>query len=667
MKASETKIQLILEGTKQYIVPLFQREYTWKEPQWRVLWDDLMWLYDNDEPKTHFVGSVVTMPTNSVPEGIAKYALIDGQQRITTLMILLTAIRDLAQDGDTPDLAREIETNLLVNQFKKGSEHYKILPTQTRGDRTAFIGLIEKTTVKADAKVESGVRPCHQYFTRKLAQHPIDLTTLTHIIIARLSVVSIVLDNDDNPYLVFESLNAKGSKLSQADLLRNYFFMQIPVADQQDVYAEYWQPMQTALNENLTECIRHYLMRGGVNVKQSDVYFTLKDRIKFPAQALGVLQDIARFAGYYARFIDPALDPDADVRRALAHINRLEITTSYPFLLNCYDDYAQGRLPKADLLAILSILENYIVRRFVCNIATSQLNKIFPALYDQAQRELSGDLVGGVRAILQKRNYPKNDLFRAQLENARLYGAGDRIDKTKFILESLEAAYEHHEPVHFEALTIEHIMPQTLSDLWRRDLGEHWQTDYELALHTVGNLTLTGYNSELSNAPFSRKKVFLTNSHLELNQYFQHVETWNRDEIERRSAALAEVALYVWPDFGFDRPVGTSQANPITGQIPVFLTVLGQQFPVKSWRDVAATTLNAIAALEPELFTTLVATYPRFISPTADVFRTQRKLDNDYYLAVNLSAKDIHRFCTQAIETIGLTSEDWIVETRASG
>lgn len=258
MKASETKLQPIIEGTKQYVVPLFQRPYSWTKKEWEILWNDIVELCTVDNPRTHFVGSIVTMPTISVPEGVTKYLLIDGQQRLTTIFILLALLRDKAKHDGEDKLSEEINNTLLVNPYKRDTDFYKIQPTQI--DMASFQKLILSETISSKDQIVEA----YQFFERKFRQANLNITTIKKIITNNLSVVSIVLDLEDNPHLVFESLNAKGRPLTQADLIRNYFFMKIHINKQEVIYSKYWKPMQDALGENLTEFIRHYLMKGGV-------------------------------------------------------------------------------------------------------------------------------------------------------------------------------------------------------------------------------------------------------------------------------------------------------------------------------------------------------------------------------------------------------------------
>ena len=377
------------------------------------------------------------------------------------------------------------------------------------------------------------------------------------------------------------------------------------------------------------------------------------------------MKEIHKFSNYYKRILFPVNEQNQDIREHLERTKRLEVTTAYPFLLNCYNEFAQERLSADGFKKIFHYLENYLIRRFVCNYPSNQLNKIFPALYDQAQLKSPADLTEGVRLTLQQRDYPKDLEFRSRLIESKLYGSGDRRVKTKLLLESLESSFGHKEQAVLDTLTIEHIMPQTLTNWWQDELGEEWQTTHELWLHTIGNLTLTGYNAELSNADFPRKKYLLNESHLELNKYFKDLPNWNQSEIERRSNELADKSLDVWAYFG-DAPNATDSAtttDEVTGKVPRVVSILGQTNTVASWRDVLESTMNAIALVEPEAFTILVNDYPRFISQDAVSLRSSRKLQNNYFIETNLSAKSIHRFCVQAIESIGLTKDDWIVET----
>lgn len=653
MQAKETKLQDIIEGTKQYVIPLFQRTYSWTTKEWEILWKDLIELCEAENPRTHFIGSIVNMPTVSVPEGVAKFLLIDGQQRLTTIFILLTLLRNKARELQKQDFAEEINNTLLVNPYKKDNDFFKLMPTQV--DRDIYKNFINGKS----NEIENQLTRAYNFFEKKLRQVPLEHEKLKKIITSYFSVVSIVLDTDDNPYLVFESLNAKGRPLTQADLIRNYFFMRIHVDNQDEVYNSYWHPMQTALNDSLTEYIRHYLMRDGSIIKQNDVYYALKERVS-QTNAIDYLKELQKYSVYYQRLIYPELEPEEELQKYFRRLNRIEVTTAYPLLLNFYGNYTARKISKSDFITILRTLENYLIRRFVCNIPTNQLNKIFPAVFPLLLLNHQDNLAEGVKAILQNRGYPKDNEFYTRFKETKFYGAGDRQVKTKLILETIEEVFAHKEAVPFDNLTIEHVMPQTLSEWWQNHIGEAWEETHELFLHTIGNLTLTAYNTEMSNDDFITKKKIYNESHLELNKYFSSISSWTRTEIEKRAEALAKQALEIWNYFGQENST-SSDLKEVTGTSPTGLKILGQQFQVQTWRDVLEQTLNTVADLEPDKFEIIAQNFPRYLGKDKNKFRAVRQLQNGFFIEVNLSAQSIQKFCSQAMETIELTSDDWSV------
>lgn len=653
MQAKETKLQDIIEGTKQYLIPLFQRTYSWTNKEWEVLWKDLVELCDMENPRTHFIGSIVNMPTVSVPEGVAKYLLIDGQQRLTTIFIFLALLRNKAKENGNLRFADEINNTLLVNQYKDGFDHYKLMPTQV--DRITYQNLINGE----NNLIENQITKAYTFFEKKLKQVELDHEKLKKVITSSFSVVSIVLDTDDNPYLVFESLNAKGRPLTQADLIRNYFFMRIHIDKQENVYNNYWLPMQKALNGDLTEFIRHFLMKNGKIVKQDDVYYELKESVS-TTNAIEYLSELKKYSIYYQKLKYPEFENEPKLKNMFTRLNRIEVTTAYPLLLNFYNDYSEGVINIDDFETILKTLENYLIRRFVCNIATNQLNKIFPSIYPTIQSNYSDNIVEGFKAIIQDKGYPKDNEFLLRFRETKFYGGGDRVIKTKLILETIENSFNHKESVPFENLTIEHIMPQTLSEWWQEHLGEEWEETHEIYLHTIGNLTLTAYNTELSNDDFLTKKITLNQSHLELNKYFKDISGWTRNEIERRSEELATIASQIWSYFGQENSKPTN-IQEVTGTTPIALKILGQRFEVKSWRDVLEKTMNVIAELEPDKFEIITHNFPRYINKDRNKFRAIRQLENEYFIEVNLSAQSIQKLCYQAMETIELTSDEWEV------
>lgn len=653
MQAKETKLQDIIEGTKQYVIPLFQRTYSWTTKEWEVLWKDLLELSEMETPRTHFIGSIVNMPTVSVPEGVAKYLLIDGQQRLTTIFILLTLLRNKAKESQNIRFSDEINNTLLVNQYKDGDDYLKLLPTQV--DRLTFQNLIKG--IANDQ--ENQITKAYIYFEKKLKQVNIEPEKLKKIITSYFSVVSIVLDVDDNPYLVFESLNAKGRPLSQSDLIRNYFFMRIHADEQESVYNSLWMPMQVALKEDLTEFIRHYLMKDGAIVNKGDVYYALKEKVS-TNNAIDYLSELKLYATFYQKIKFEEFETQPSLKKMFERLNRIEVTTAYPLLLNFYNYYHNLLITKEEFVELLKIIENYLIRRFVCNVPSNQLNKIFPSVFPIIKAKHKDNIIEGLKSILQSKGYPKDNEFSLRFNDTKFYGAGDRIVKTRLILQTLELSFKHKELVDFKNLSIEHVMPQTLSEWWQKHLGSDWEETHELFLHTIGNLTLTAYNSELSNDNFDKKKVTLNESHIELNKYFADKTKWNKEEIEKRANVLTEKAIEIWGYFGTENSI-PMDIEEVTGTSPVSLKILGQEFPVNSWRDVLEKTLNVIADLEPDKFDLIAINYPRYVGKDKNKFRAIRELENGYYIEVNLSAQSIQKLCFQAIESIDLSSEDWDV------
>ena len=653
MQANETKLQKVIEGTVQYVIPLFQRTYSWDKKEWQVLWDDLVELCEMEVPRVHFIGSIVSMPTVSVPEGVAKYLLIDGQQRITTIFVILALLRDIARSENRHEVAEEIQELFLVNKFKRGQpDYYKLLPTQS--DREIYMKIIDDKPHDENSQISFS----YDFFKKKIKQKGIGIEAIKKVIISSFSIVSIVLDVNDNPYLVFESLNAKGRPLTQADLIRNYLFMRIHIDNQAEIYQEFWYPMQVALNDSLTEFIRHYLMHKGSIVRQTDVYYSLKESVN-PNNAIEYLTELNKFSRYYECLLNPEKEINTDISKQLKRLNRIEVTTAYPLLMNCYNNYKEDKLTAIEFVELLKMLENYLIRRFVCGIPTNQLNKIFPSVSSQIVGKEHEILVQTFKTVLQTKGYPKDNEFKLKFAETKMYGGGDRAVKTKLILETIEESYQHKEMVDIDKkYTIEHIMPQTITSWWSNHLGGNWEDVHELYQHNIGNLTLTAYNSELSNDTFPNKCTKLADSHLELNKYFNGLKIWNKDDIEERSEKLADIVLEIWNYFGNDTHENDTS---VTGTTPSRLEILGEQYTVASWRDVLEETLNTIAELEPEKFGIIANRYPKYIGRDKSVFRATRELRNRYFVEVNLSAKDIQKVCGLAIDAIDLTEENWIV------
>jgi hypothetical protein len=560
MEATPTQIINYFSGFKQNIVPLFQRPYTWTEKQWRVLWEDIISFYDvTDTRSSHFMGAVVTMPARSVPVGVSKFLIIDGQQRLTTVALLMCAIRDSLEEAENVH-RRRIQSFYLTNEGYEGTEYYKLLPTQ--GDRTPYSALINGQVSTAQ---DSHFKKAYDYFRRKIRSQldegkTIEPKRILEIIETRLMVVMINLSDNDDPYLIFESLNFKGSPLEQADLVRNYFLMRFPVAEQQAVYEQLWLPMQNRLTVNLTEFMRHFLGAEGEEVRKSDVYASIR-RLVADADTSSVrllMTRMERLSTLYSRLAGFAPDPDPELGRYFEHFRRLDFGSIYPLLLALYEDHAEGQFGSDEFVATLKVLHSFIVRRMVAGVPSNSLSGLFISMCHSkpVTDAPSGWLASSLGAEQRNRRWPSDSEFEERWVHAEIYGS--RV--CHVVLECVEEQSGHHEPAEMHNATVEHVMPQTLNPEWEDALG-HERGQHKDWLHTIGNLTLTGYNPELGNRAYSEKRAMFGLSHFELNRYFSNVDTWNLGEIRKRASALFNIACQIWP-----RPPISDEVSPAAAE-----------------------------------------------------------------------------------------------------
>jgi len=400
MEANKSIISFLIDGNKQFQLPLFQRNYTWTKKEWETLWEDLIYIAEKKHDKSHFLGAIVTLPINSGPDAVAKYIVIDGQQRLTTLYLILCSIRDIAREMGDTEKADEINDLYLINKYKKGDEHYKLLSSQK--DRETLKNLVEGNQIHEDSLLFHA----YKYFYEKIKRNK-DYASFRNIITHYLYVVSITLDQDDNPYLVFESLNAKGKPLTQADLIKNHLFMRIQQNEQEIRFNIDWFPMEQALGDKLTEFIRHFLMKDGDIVKSSEVYDRFKESLgKQDAQEY--LMKLARYGNSYRNILYPEFEQDVRLKYQLERINKIEVTTAYPLILKLYELLENGIIGKDQFVSVLEVLENYLIRRYLTGFATNQLNKIFPSLILAIINRSEDEVVKVTAEFLTTKGYPKD-------------------------------------------------------------------------------------------------------------------------------------------------------------------------------------------------------------------------------------------------------------------
>ena len=556
MKATETPLLPFLEGKKQFRIPIYQRTYSWTRKQCLQLWNDIMRAGEDDTVAGHFVGSIVYIQQGLYQgSGVPELLVIDGQQRLTTLTLLLTALADSAassQDGAPPFSSEEIKEVYLLNKHAKDDQHHKLLLTQS--DRDTLLGLVKGAELPLSASPR--IVDNYRFFQEQIHADGVDPGRVYRGI-GKLIIVDISLDrNHDNPQLIFESLNSTGLDLSQADLIRNYVLMGLEPDEQEEIYNDYWFRMEQSFGfenyaDHFDRFMRNYLTtksRSRSIPKIDHVYEAFKGYLH-NAQDRSVEDIVAEVYKYSKYFVRLAFsrEEDPDLRQAFRDINVLRVDVAYPLLLELYDDYAEWRLSKDDFVAILRLVESYVFRRMICGIPTNTLNTTFATF----SREIDKDnyLESVKAAFLLKdsyRRFPKDAEFWYQFTVKDVYNFRVR----NHLLDKLENQ-DRKERVDVGSYTIEHIMPQNedLSADWRQDLGEEWQRIHAEYLHTIGNLTLTGYNSELSDRPFKEKRDMkggFKDSPIRLNHHLANLDHWNEEQINQRAIALADMAVEIW-------------------------------------------------------------------------------------------------------------------------
>ena len=500
----------------------------------------------------HFLGSFVLSPKDPMAAGVSRFLVIDGQQRLTTLMLLLCALRDRLAASDQQAIERYDET-YLINKFYAGADHVRLLPTDE--DRKAFRRWVLR---EPDNNAGDDISRAYRFFAGCLGtEHAagLDLEVLTHVVVERLEIVLIHTQQGDNAHRIFQSLNGTGVRLNQADLLRNYLFMLLPTrAD--SVYNDVWRPMEQLIGvDNLAGLARLDLQRRGWDIAWDDVFARHQIRIEPIAddehKVEGAIRDLALQAQYYKRLIDPAAEPDEHTRAGLQRLARWGAQTAHPVLMVAMDLHRRDVISVQDLRQVVLLIESFFVRRQLARIPTNALNRVFVQLIDKLPEDASFADALHQELSRDRLYWPSDEHVRNAVRSQPFFHIG-RWHQRKQILEQLERSFGHQEIINFDEanLQIEHIMPQTLSAEWRAHLTELGQDPDEVhdeLVHTLGNVTLTAYNGTLSNNPFERKQEIYGESNLQMNKALLENDAWGRDEILARADVLAERAIAIWP------------------------------------------------------------------------------------------------------------------------
>lgn len=560
MKGDAQPLIKFFDGSdKRFIIPLYQRNYDWKEDNCEQLFQDLLKMHHSDR-KSHFFGSIVS----SIQAGTEDRFIIDGQQRITTVSLLLIAMVNAFKTEDIQatdgKLVDKIFKRYLVDEYQEDERKVKLKPIKK--DMDAFDALLYKP--KEQYLKGSNVTRNYEFFYDKIVKSGLTMDELFETI-KKLEVINIKLDEDDDPQLIFESLNSTGLDLSEADKIRNYLLMSLAPAEQDDLYTRYWNPIEESTKYDPSSFVRDYLtMKQGKIGRIDKIYFIFKEYAE--NERIGraeLLEEMHHYAKIYSQ-IDNANMGTEKINRKLNQVRTLDSTVAYPFYMAFFDYAEKNGLSDEEKYRVLDIVEAYWARRIICNLPSNALNKVFATLHRDVLNNMNKAVEGTtptytdvlIYLLLKKGRssvFPKDDEVKEDFATRQVYKMPANL--RMFILERMENrdSKECHDVVKQlteKTISIEHIMPQTLSDQWKDALGEEWERIHQPYLHTMANLTLTGYNSQYSNLAFLEKRDMekgFNDSAFRLNNYVKSCDQWTETEMKQRQHDLLEVFMRLWP------------------------------------------------------------------------------------------------------------------------
>lgn len=568
---AQALVGLITSANLRFVVPVYQRPYSWDEEQCEQLWDDVLYV-GNTPQERHFTGSVVWVQDGTFSaSGITPMLLIDGQQRITTITLAIAALADYARSHPDEPLRFSYDEitqrGYLVDTFRTGEERYKL--TLTRGDRRTLESIIENLVDPDVAIVDDSAKLIENYgFFRDRLEKLEDPNAIWDGI-QRLDVVSISLDtNQDNPQLIFESMNSTGKDLSSADLIRNYVLMGLPKEKQDALYLNHWRNIEVTLGADIYESVFDEFIRNYLTVLYApeplvkrDIYYIFKRHVTSHGydrddKIVDLLKEMERFADYYAR-ITRGTESDAELNRILTELRKLDVTVVNPLLLSLYDDYYQGAFGKESFVKMLGLVESYVFRRSVCDVATNSLNKFLPSVIAKLNKvqEEGRDYTEAFQAFFMleagtARRFPDN----AEFFNALITRDAYHYRRSLYLLSNLENMHHTKDPLDLGNgnFTIEHVIPQNALNAsgWKKDLEGIEEDTFATLLNNLGNLTLTAYNSELSDDSFQDKKQRYVGGYgkdyLVISDAMRKADSWGENDIRDRAIDLAHEAEKRW-------------------------------------------------------------------------------------------------------------------------
>lgn len=691
MRAEDTKFYgHFFEGDKrQYIIPVYQRNYDWSLEECKKLFDDIVFAFESD--KQHYIGSIIQVQKDE-EHGIKPFIVIDGQQRLTTIYLLLTALLELEKNSERVDVLRESVFNKFTSDTPKDATHkYKLKLKANTNDNVQLIKLMSGKLNGVDKT--SNIYINYEYF-KKLIETSGHSTHDIKKGLEKLICVVISLNESkgDDPQVIFERINSTGLPLELDDLVRNYVLM---TADNQDeLFVEYWSKIEDSIpKQSRPSFIIDYLnayTSYQVNVKNSYEVFKKWAKENYDNRE-EVLKTLTRFSKYYSAFITESPFYSREINEKLEGLRRLDQGTVYTFLFYIFDNFENGIINEETLLKILEDIESYSIRRLVCERQSNSLrglyknlyNRIFDKIdkpydfYDVFASFMSTQLIG------TKDEFPDDSRFKQYLISTKLY----RNKKlTKYFLGVLEN-YNSKEKIDVtsDSISIEHILPQNFENTdWRKDLGEEYESVYNTYLDTLGNITLTGYNSNLSDNSFIKKQEILKNTKTKisyLNKEFVGSDKWNEETILSRAERLAEdaISIFKFPEHkgvlyhqkttANQFEVGLDNVEAAEGANPVFIELFGERREVKSYREVLKSVINTLYLLDEKSIRTLAI--EKFRPMNSDrIYLTTDKEDIRYrdqinntgiFYTINLSSIYALEFIKQLFYKLGIELDELVV------
>ena len=656
MKGTASHLLEFLEGArKRFIIPVYQRNYDWKRENCKQLFDDLVSVI-KEEKSTHFFGSIV-----SYAHSRDEVVLIDGQQRITTIsLILIAMINAMKKSVCVPEdsrLAEILEDTYIVDKYRREERKVRLKPF--RDDCTAFDRLIynEEDEYIQDSKVTINYK---YFYDRIVQQQELTLDDL-YKAIDSLEIIDIELEpqHGDNPQLIFESLNSTGLDLTEADKIRNFVLMNLAPNIQEQFYDKYWNKIEKCSGNELDSFVRNYLtIKQGVIPNQKKIYFAFKEYTKRYDGIEEVLKEMLIYANTY-RDIKEYQVGDKDTNEIAKRLDLLDMTVAYPFLMAFLVYAKEVELPLSEIHQVFACIETFIFRRLMCDLPTNALNKIFATLHSAVLKsKRDSDTYSSVMIyILESKklssSFPKDEEFINGFTTKKVYSM--QAKNKMYIFERLEngSSVEKNdvvENIEQGILTIEHIMPQTLSNTWKQDLGIYWEEIQEKWLHTISNLTLSGYNIKYSNRPFREKRDMengFKQSGLRLNHYIAQFEKWSEEELELRKQELSRMAKSIWsypqteyePEVIDDDIINLSEDNGIaTGRKLQYYIFQDEKEDVDEWSEMMWAVINKLFAINPVILYEVAKSNKNVWFTTTEASKHYKKIADGLYYCPSKSS-----------------------------